>query len=488
MRILSCFFLLCFLLLRGNAIPAKNQMSRLDFPPGFVFGAGTSAYQIEGAAAEDGRKPSIWDTYTHQEWKIDEGTGDITSDQYHKYKDDVKLMQKMGMDAYRMSISWSRLIPDGRGAVNPKGLEYYNNLFDELVSHGIEPHVTLVHFDVPQILQDEYEGLQSPKFIEDFTAYADICFKEFGDRVKYWMTFNEPNTAVGFTRCFSPLDHNCSFPISDRETYRAGHNVLLSHAAAVDLYRTKYQESQKGVIGVTLLGIWFEPLTSSQQDIDAVDYELAIWFGWFLDPLVYGRYPTTMRNSLGSDFPNMTEEDSKRIRGSFDFIGINHYFGMYIGNGSVFPHASRGLKNFAGLKGFNFMVPGPSLEKMLHYVKQKYKNPTVFIHENGFPTFGEDSLDPEAKNDTERISFIETNLQSLLLSIRDGSKVRGFFIWSFLDCFEVFGSYKMHFGLFAVDFTDKTRTRYPRQSVHWYSNFLAKIRRKADRESSLYTL
>ncbi|XP_077212166.1 beta-glucosidase 31-like [Tasmannia lanceolata] len=298
----------------GNVI----GISRHDFPPGFIFGAGSSAYQVEGAAAEDGRKPSIWDTYANAGKILDKSTGEVAADQYHKYKDDVKLMYETGLDAYRFSISWSRLIPDGNGAVNPKGLQYYNNLINELIIHGIEAHVTLNHFDLPQALEDEYGGYLSTKFIQDFTAYADICFKEFGDRVRSWSTFNEPNiqTIAGYDigifppeRCSYPFGLNCSKGNSSTEVYTSAHNILLSHAAAVQLYREKYQEKQKGYIGITLLGLWAEPLTDSSEDIAARQRLMDFHIGWFLNPLIYGDYPDTMRTIVGSRLPSFSENE-----------------------------------------------------------------------------------------------------------------------------------------------------------------------------------
>eukprot|EP00262_Sarcandra_glabra_P013079 TRINITY_DN353_c0_g1_i5.p1 TRINITY_DN353_c0_g1~~TRINITY_DN353_c0_g1_i5.p1 ORF type:complete len:392 (-),score=45.56 TRINITY_DN353_c0_g1_i5:184-1359(-) len=330
--------ILC-LLLHTLILSVADGISRHDFPPGFVFGAGSSAYQVEGAAAEDGRKPSVWDTYTHAGKLVDKSTGDIAADQYHKYKEDVKLMKELGLDAYRFSISWSRLIPDGRGAVNPKGLQYYNNLINELVSHGIEAHVTLCHFDYPQALEDEYGGLLSPRIIEDFTAYADVCFKEFGDRVRYWSTFNEANIATVLShdvglfppcRCSYPFGFNCSKGNSSTEVYITAHNILLSHSAAAHLYREKYQEKQRGYIGMTLLAFWFEPLTDSSQDIAATQRVLDFQLGWFLDPLVYGNYPATMRKIIGSRLPSFTEDESKQLKGSLDFIGLNHYTVFYV--------------------------------------------------------------------------------------------------------------------------------------------------------------
>ncbi|PIA46235.1 hypothetical protein AQUCO_01500035v1 [Aquilegia coerulea] len=400
----------------SSIITSEESLSRLDFPPDFVFGAGTSAYQVEGAAAEDGRKPSIWDTFAHDEKRSDMGTGDIAADQYHQYKDDVKLMHKMGLDAYRFSFSWSRIIPDGRGAVNPKGLNYYNNLINELVSYGIEAHVTLSHFDIPQALEDEYEGFLSPNFIEDFTAYANICFKEYGDRVKTWMTFNEPNVQaiVGYGlgdlppgRCSYPMGvTNCSRGDSTTEPFVAGHNILLSHASAVHLYRTKYQEKQKGQIGITLLGVWFEPMTNSPQNVAASKIIFDYFVGWFLDPLVHGNYPAIMGKIVGSRLPNFTENDVNNLKGSFDFIGLNHYGPFYINDlpqrsdeyGSDYIRDVFVTGSFANgilVKDFTRLILSDqmavkglpvtpwSIQRLLEHMKLKYKNPVSVIHENG---------------------------------------------------------------------------------------------------------
>ncbi|KAF8701086.1 hypothetical protein HU200_033737 [Digitaria exilis] len=317
-----------------GALAEAEVVTRADFPAGFVFGVGSSAYQVEGAVAEDGRKPSIWDTFTHDGYSNDNATGDVAADQYHKYKDDVKLLHEMGVDAYRMSIAWPRLIPDGRGAVNPKGLEYYNNLIDELLSYGIQPHVTIYHFDFPQALQDEYNGLLSPRFIEDFTMYADVCFKNFGDRVKYWSTVNEPNIEpiggydIGFLpprRCSFPFGSSCDEGNSTTEPYIVAHHLLLAHASAVSLYREKYQAEQEGQIGLTLLGLWYEPATETLDDIEASARMNDFHLGWFMHPMVYGDYPPVMRKNVGSRLPSFTDEERKRVKGSFNFVGFNHY-------------------------------------------------------------------------------------------------------------------------------------------------------------------
>ncbi|KAL5705687.1 beta-glucosidase [Ranunculus cassubicifolius] len=497
----------------GSSITTNtnSRLSRLDFPPGFIFGAGSSAYQVEGAAAEDGRKPSIWDTFTHQGKTADKGTGDIAADQYHKYKDDVKLMHDMGLDAYRFSISWSRIIPDGHGSVNLKGVSYYNNLINELVSYGIEAHVTLSHFDIPQTLQDEYEGQLGRKFIGDFTVYADVCFQEFGDRVKSWMTFNEPNIQT-FTgndigmmppgRCSYPFGVNCSVGDSTTEPYLAAHNILLAHAEAVHLYRTKYQEKQKGQIGITLLGFWIEPLTNSSQNIAASQRIRDFHLGWFLDPLVYGKYPAIMRKIVGSRLPFFTKNESKRLKGSFDFIGLNHYCALYVQDlprtsdeyGSDYTRdisikislANRSpVTDLTNLKDPQLIASPWGLQRLLEYLKTNYKNPVTIIHENGLPTTEDGSTNPASRNDTIRIEYIKTYIASLLPSIRNGTNVRGYFVWSFIDVFEAAGGYHSHFGLYEVDFGDAELRRYPRQSVYWYSDFLAKTGRNIGTSSYL---
>ncbi|XVF69419.1 hypothetical protein PTKIN_Ptkin11bG0080600 [Pterospermum kingtungense] len=309
--------------------------SRIDFPPppGFVFGASASAYQYEGAANEDGRTPSIWDTFNHA-GNMGGADGDIACDGYHKYKEDIQLMVDTGLDAYRFSISWSRLIPNGTGHVNLKGLQYYNNFINELIRNGIQPHVTLHHGDLPQALEDEYGGWVNRKIVRDFTAYADVCFREFGDRVLHWTTLNEANVFVlgGYDlgvlppqRCSAPLPFNCSKGNSSTEPYMAAHNMLLANAAVSKLYKKKYQDKQHGLIGLNLFSYWFVPLTNATEDIIATQRANDFYIGWFMHPLVYGDYPSSMKGIVGSRIPAFTNFESKQVKGSVDFIGLNFY-------------------------------------------------------------------------------------------------------------------------------------------------------------------
>ncbi|CAL9026052.1 unnamed protein product [Prunus brigantina] len=329
-----------------------NNLNRAHFDslvPHFIFGAASSAYQVEGAANEDGRGPSIWDSFTHNHpGKIaDQSNGDVAIDEYHRYKEDVGIMKNMSMEAYRFSISWSRVLPRGTGRPNLKGIEYYNNLINELLKKGMEPYVTLFHWDVPQALQEKYGGFLSPHIVDDFRAYAELCYKEFGDRVRHWMTVNEPYTVSnhGYTigihapgRCSYEYDQTCLGGDSAIEPYLVTHHQLLAHAAAVKLYKDKYQALQKGVIGITLNTHWFEPASKAKHDIDAAFRALDFMFGWqlgfsyfrrYMDPLTNGDYPPSMRFLVGKRLPKFTNEESKLLKGSYDFIGVNYYSARY---------------------------------------------------------------------------------------------------------------------------------------------------------------
>jgi len=466
-----------------------SAFTRHDFPEGFVFGAGTSAYQVEGAAAEDGRKPSIWDTFTHQGYSFDGSTADVSADQYHHYKEDVELMHKMGLDAYRFSIAWPRLIPDGRGRINQKGLEYYNNLIDELILHGIQPHVTMYHFDLPQVLQDEYGGLLSPRFIEDYTAYADVCFESFGDRVKHWVTVNEPNIEPigGYDtgsepprRCSYPFGADCTGGNSSTEPYIAAHHLLLAHASAVSLYRDKYKAAQGGQIGITLLGWWHEPATNTPQDAAAAVRMNDFHIGWFMHPLVYGDYPLVMRTRVGARLPALTAPVSENIRGSFDFVGFNHYLIMRVqsietdsSQNPVDYYGDAGVENLQQDISKSEVETAPwSLRKLLEHLKLNYGNPPVLIHENGYADAAAGTLGNAGYDDDDRAEFLQDYVEALYLSIRNGSDARGYFVWSFLDVFEYLFGYSMRFGLCGVDMSSQGRTRHVRRSALWYSGFL----------------
>ncbi|CAJ1933299.1 unnamed protein product [Sphenostylis stenocarpa] len=298
--------------------PEIALLNRNSFPPGFILGTTSSAYQYEGAANEGGRGPSIWDTFTHKfsDRIEDRNNGDVAVDSYHHYKvlpiqsffflcslsvvitneKKMLIVKNMNLDAYRFSISWSRIVPNGKlsGGINQEGIHNYNNLINELVANGLQPFVTLFHWDLPQALEDIYGGFLSPRIVKDFQDYAELCFKEFGDRVKNWITLNEPwsfshkgyaTGTMGPGRCSSWSNPNCYGGDSGTEPYLVTHHQLLAHAAAVNLYKTKYQQTfQNGVIGIALYSIWYEPLSKSKLDRKATERAIDFLFGWVIVP------------------------------------------------------------------------------------------------------------------------------------------------------------------------------------------------------------
>ncbi|XP_061358454.1 beta-glucosidase 11-like isoform X2 [Gastrolobium bilobum] len=415
------------------------------------------------------------------------GDGDIACDQYHQYKEDVQLMAKMGLDAYRFSISWSRLIPDGKGPINSKGLQYYNNLINELINQGIEAHVTLHHWDLPQALEDEYGGWVSRRVVKDFTAYADVCFREFGDRVKYWTTVNEGNVFAiggydtGFLppqRCSHSFIFNCSQGNSSTEPYMVAHHILLAHASAARLYRKKYQDKQRGFIGFNLLVFGFLPLTNTSEDISAAQRAQDFYIGWFLNPLIFGEYPDIMKRNGGSRLPFFTKSESNLVKGSMDFLGINFYYSFYVKNspGSLLIKDRDYMADMAveletftenGTSTYEVPITPWILQSLLHSLKNIYGNFPIYIHENGQQTPRNSSLD-----DWPRVKFFHEYIGSMLDVLRNGLNVRGYFIWALLDVFELLGGYESSYGLYYIDLKDPSLRRQPKLSALWYSNFL----------------
>ncbi|KAJ0096247.1 hypothetical protein Patl1_17273 [Pistacia atlantica] len=497
----------------------QNLFNRTSFPKGFLFGTSSSAYQYEGATATGGRKPSIWDTFTHAHpEKISDGSnGDITEDFYHRYKEDVKIMKDMNTDAFRFSISWSRVLPGGKlkRGVNKEGIRFYNNLINELLANGdnsspfifivLQPFVTIFHWDVPQALEDDYGGLLSSRFVDDYLHFADLCFKEFGgDRVKHWITFNEPSmfASQGYDtggwapgRCSKYIDESCQAGNSATEPYTVGHNLLLAHAAAVQLYKQKYQATQKGQIGITLTTVMMLPYSNSTSDVAAAKRALDFNLGWFLDPVVYGDYPASMRKRVGIRLPPFSKRQSKRLTGSYDFIGINYYTTYYArsipaATVNISYSTDSGVETTAVRNGVPIgEQPGSSwiyiypkgIRDLLLYTKRNYKNPVIYITENGGKSSSIGICDtnntatlPQALEDPVRVLYYYRHLLFLHRAIKDGVNVKGFFAWTLLDDFEWASGFTLRFGINFVDFSNGRLKRYPKQSATWFKNFLQK--------------
>ncbi|KAJ9171825.1 hypothetical protein P3X46_015137 [Hevea brasiliensis] len=461
---LRVYYLLIVLLNLAAAIFCADKYSREDFPSGFVFGPGTSAYQVEGAASEDGRSPSIWDTVSY-EGKMDGATGDASVDEYHNHifvvmimylqQEDVKLMAETGLDAYRFSISWPRLIPNGRGLLNPKAVLYYNNLINERISHGIEAHVALYHYDHPQLIEYEYGGWLSRKIVKNFIAYADVCLRKFGDRVLHWTTLNEPNVFLLYSydvgmlppyRCSSPFGLNCSQGNSTSKPYLVFHHLLLAHASAVRLYRKKYQGKQLGFNGINLFVYGTFPLTNSTEDVLATQRATEFLVGFTVihpNPVVFGDYPETVKKNAGLRLPAFTIQESKQVKGSFDYLGVNHYVSIQFKDNSASLNSEHRDYRADMAAEMIFDVDNSTFEYPIHALGMQAAQETSSFE------------------DTSRVKYMHGYVESVLDAIRNGSNVRGYFTWSLLDAFELMGRYETCFGLYCVAL-----------SAHWYSQFL----------------
>ncbi|XP_065878221.1 beta-glucosidase 46-like isoform X2 [Euphorbia lathyris] len=441
------------LILEAILLPNLSESSHLKsvkdssaFPPNFLFGTASSSYQYEGAYLSDGKGLNNWDVYTHIPGEIIDGsTGDVAVDQYHQYKKDIDLMVSLGVNSYRFSISWARILPKGRfGDVNMAGIGYYNNLINAFLLEGIQPFLTLTHFDLPQELEDRYNGFLSSESQKDFGYYADVCFKYFGDRVKFWTTFNEPNLQVTFgyrlgyfppSRCSGPFG-NCTRGNSEKEPFVAAHNMILSHATAVDIYRTKYQKEQGGSIGIVMSCHWFEPISNSTADKLASERALAFSSNWFLDPIILGKYPKEMVEILGSTLPEFSKSDQEKLKNGLDFIGINHYTSYFVQD-CIYSLCENG-RGSSKTEGFCLQtqqkngvpIGQPSgmewlfvylegMEKIVTYVKDRYNNIPMIITENGYAQVNNPKLSiEEYLHDVARVEYISGYLNSLITAIR----------------------------------------------------------------------
>ncbi|KAG8074016.1 hypothetical protein GUJ93_ZPchr0006g42199 [Zizania palustris] len=486
---------------RGCVAQSGGALTRGSFPEGFVFGTASAAYQYEGAVKEDGRGQTIWDKFAHTFGKItDFSNADVAVDQYHRFEEDVQLMADMGMDAYRFSVAWARIYPNGVGQVNQAGIDHYNKLIDALLAKGIQPYVTLYHWDLPQALEDKYGGWLHRQIIIDFAAYAETCFEAFGDRVKHWITLNEPHTAAiqGYDaglqapgRCSVLLHLYCRAGNSGTEPYIVAHNFILAHAAAADVYRRKYKAAQDGQLGIAFDVMWFEPMTNDTMDIEAAKRAQEFQLGWFADPFFFGDYPATMRARVGDRLPGFTAEEAAVVKGALDFMGINHYttyytrqnntnfIGVLLNNtladtGTVSLPFKNGKPIGDRANSIWLYIVPRGMRSLMNYVKERYSSPPVYITENGM----DDSNNPfisikDALQDTKRIKYHNDYLTNLAASIKeDGCDVRGYFAWSLLDNWEWAAGFTSRFGLYFVDYKDNLK-RYPKNSVQWFKTLLS---------------
>ena len=435
------------------------------FPAEFVWGAATASYQIEGAATEDGRGESIWDRFSATPGKVRTGdTGLVACDFYHRYREDIALVRELGLDAFRFSIAWPRILPEGRGRVNQAGLDFYDRVVDELLANDIEPFVTLYHWDLPQALEDQ-GGWASRETVDAFCEYAQVVAARLGDRVGRWITHNEPQVAswAGYGSGGHAPGRR-----SKSDATAAAHHLLLSHGRAVEILRAAVPNA---TVGITL------NLYSVQADSDdesAAEVARRIDGGdnrWFLDPIFRGEYPADVLELLGDAEPPVEEGDLASISTPLDFLGVNNYSRLVIGGGG------KPLRNSnAVYTDMDWEVYPDGLYEVLIRLRDEYAVPTIYVTENG-AAFGDIRGHDGEVLDPERQDYLEGYIRAVGRAVQAGVPVSGYFVWSFLDNFEWAHGYSKRFGIVYVDYP--TLERVPKGSFHWYGDLIRRHRAAA---------
>ncbi|MGW2206296.1 GH1 family beta-glucosidase [Streptomyces sp. NPDC001774] len=453
-----------------------------QFPPGFLWGAATAAYQIEGAAAEDGRTPSIWDTFSHTPGRVFEGhTGDVAVDHYHRFRDDVRMMADLGLSAYRFSVSWPRVQPTGRGPAVQKGLDFYRRLVDELLAAGIEPVATLYHWDLPQELETA-GGWPERATAERFAAYAALVGEALGDRISRWTTLNEP-------WCSAFLGYGSGVHAPGRTdpvaALRAAHHLNLGHGLAAQALRAAHPGRARISISLNLHEV--RPLTTSAADREAARRIDAVGNGVFLGPLLDGAYPADLLADTASltDWAFVRDGDTATIGGRLDSLGINYYTPTVVSSvteGMARPqddgHGASDHSPWPGADDVAFhRAPGErtamgwavdpdGLYELLSRISARCPDLPLLITENGAAYEDEVGADGSV-HDPDRIAYVHGHLAAVHRAIEDGADVRGYFLWSLMDNFEWAYGYAKRFGAVHVDYDSLART--PKSSAHWYA-------------------
>ena len=433
-----------------------------SFNPPFLWGTATASYQIEGATLEDGRGPSVWDTFSHTPGKVERSeNADIACDHYHRYVDDIQLMRDLGVGAYRFSISWSRVLPEGTGRQNQKGFDFYSRLVDGLLAAGITPFATLFHWDLPQALQDR-GGFISRDISGWFADYAVQTAERLGDRVKHWIMLNEPSV-------YSLLGHALGIHapgVTDVTAFFAvTHHLNLAQGRAIQALRATDSSFELGTTLNIQRGV---PADKSKASALMAERHTDLWNGCFLGPLFAGEYPERVLPELA---PHIQEGDLKATRQPIDFLGVNHYFRVYV------------VANPSSLIGYDQVDPPPGIPRtdygweinptefheVLLEVHERYNCPPIYITENG--AFFTDTLSADGKiHDEKRIEFLDGYLKAMQAARKQGVDIRGYFLWSLMDNFEWAAGYRPTFGIVRVDFP--TRKRIPKDSYYWYRDYI----------------
>lgn len=447
-------------------------MKRITFPEKFKWGVATASYQIEGAWNEDGKGESIWDFLSHNSNNILNGdTGDMACDHYHRYKEDVKLMKKIGLNAYRFSISWTRIFPSGSGIKNENGIRFYDNLINELLQNNIEPFVTIFHWDLPLELH-EYGGWENEQIIEDYCNYATFLFNHYGDRVKYWTTFNEP-FVFGLLFNLRGL-YGGNYDI--KRGFIATHNINLAHAKAIERYRES--NNSEGMIGITHALSPIYPKSNTSLNQMAVQIIDGLINQWFCDPILKGKYPRTALKILQREFgfPEIPKEDLNLLKKNpVDFLGVNNYTRYYVN-----AETSKELLDFEKLiveekiegreySDMGWEVCPECLYDLLKRIDRDYNHPPIFITENGMAC-KDQNIDDRVVQDDDRVSYLRKYIQAAHKAMNEGVDIKGYFLWTLMDNFEWLEGYSKKFGIVKTDF--QTQERIWKKSAFFYKKLI----------------
>jgi len=444
----------------------------MGFPDDFVWGAATSAYQIEGASDADGKGPSIWDMMCRRAgavWRGDKG--DVACDHYHRYKEDVAIMKEIGLKAYRMSISWPRVLPEGVGPVNTPGLDFYDRLIDELLAAGVQPYVNLFHWDYPYELycRGGWANRNSPDW---FAEFAGVVVRKLSDRVTNWMTMNEPQCFIGLGHLQGI--HAPGLKLNLAEVLRAGHNALLAHGKAVQVIRSRAQK--KCTIGFAPVGILKIPAKLKRADskgarIGTFSVEPKnCWNSvWWMDPVYLGRYPEEGLKAYGAAVPHPNDGDMETISQPLDYFGVNIYFALPVRMGKNGEPEDPPPPPGYNITTMEWPVTPTALYWGPKFFYERYKKP-IIITENGMSNI--DWLCRDGRvHDPQRIDFLHNHLLALRKACDDGIQVKGYFVWSLMDNFEWALGYSKRFGIVYVDY--KTQKRIMKDSAYWYKEVIA---------------
>ncbi|WP_099346006.1 GH1 family beta-glucosidase [Clostridium tertium] len=461
----------------------------MKFAKDFLFGAASASYQVEGAWNEDGKGLSNWDVFSKIPGKTFEGTnGDIAIDYYHRYKEDIKLMAEMGLESYRFSISWPRILPNGVGEINQKGIEFYNNIINECLKYGIVPFVTLYHWDLPQVLEEK-GGWTNKETIDAFLNYSEVCYKAFGDRVKHWITFNETVVFCGLG--YLAGAHPPAIVGDLNKYFQATHNVFLAHAKSVELYK---KLKQYGEIGITHV---FSPAFSiddKEENILAAKHANEIDMHWFYDPILKGEYPKYVvdiitKHGVKIDWTEEELEIIKNAADKNDFIGLNYYQPQRVMKNNIDEEVERNRENSTGAPGnpsfdgfyrtvkmndkeytkWGWEISPEAFLDGLRMLKERYGDVKIYITENGLGD--EDPIIDNEVVDIPRIKFIETHLRAVKNAIKEGINLKGYYAWSVIDLLSWLNGYKKQYGFIYVDHKNNLN-RKKKASFYWYKNII----------------